>query len=601
MFVIEYEREFLRLSKNARECVSKEAIMCKRFEEGLDEDIRLLVGILELKEYVVLVDRACKAEELGKEKRKADFEARDSRKRSMNKPFQSSSKKSWDSYTRSNASIGYPNRDRGKQYSSPKAQATSVSSVDCPELAEKDNFQNTRPNNTTTRGRPPRNMGNVTSSKGMKKDLAVRSEARAPTRAYAIRGCQEASSPDVITGTFSLYDTNVIVLINPGLTHSYVCEKLVSSKSLPVESTEFVIKVSNLLSKYVLVDKVCKNCPLMTRGMDWLMVHDAARYVRKGCDVYLAYVPDKKVSESKIESAPVVCEYLDVFLEELPRLTPIREVEFAIELVLGTSPISIAPYRMAPIELKELKAQLQELSDRGFARPSFSPWGAPVLFIKKKDGSMGLCIDYRQLYKVTIKNKYSLPRIDDLFDQLKGATIFSKIDLRSGYYQLRVKDLDMPKTTFRTRIAPVSKKKDVVRVVVDRLTKLAHFILVRTDFYLDRLAELYISEIVSLHGVPVSIISDRDLRFTSQFWKKLQEALGTQLHFSTAFHPQTIDPSHIISLTEIEIQPDMTYNEEPIRILSRKVKELRNKKIALVKVLGQCHRLQKLRGNPRMI
>ncbi|KAG8490957.1 hypothetical protein CXB51_014090 [Gossypium anomalum] len=175
------------------------------------------------------------------------------------------------------------------------------------------------------------------------------------------------------------------------------------------------------------------------------------KYVRKGCEAYLAYVLDNKESEKKLESVLVVCEYPDVFPEELPGLPPVREVEFGIELVPGTTPISIAPYRMAPTELKELKAQLQELTDRGFARPSFSPWGAPVLFVKKKDGTMRLCIDYRQLNKVTIKNKYPLPHIDDLFDQLKGALVFSKIDLRSGYYQLRVRDSEIPKTTFRTR------------------------------------------------------------------------------------------------------------------------------------------------------
>ena len=106
---------------------------------------------------------------------------------------------------------------------------------------------------------------------------------------------------------------------------------------------------------------------------------------------------------------------------------------------------------MAPVELKELKEQLQDLVDRGFIRPSFSPWGAPVLFVKKKDGSMRLCIDYRQLNKVTVRNKYPLPRIEDLFDQLQGATVFSKIDLRSGYHQLRIKESDVPKTAFRTR------------------------------------------------------------------------------------------------------------------------------------------------------
>ncbi|KAL0533787.1 hypothetical protein IC582_028058 [Cucumis melo] len=106
---------------------------------------------------------------------------------------------------------------------------------------------------------------------------------------------------------------------------------------------------------------------------------------------------------------------------------------------------------MAPTELKELKVQLQELLDKGFIRPSVSTWGAPVLFVKKKDGSMRLCIDYRELNKVTVKNRYPLPRIDDLFDQLQGATVFSKIDLRSGYHQLRIRDSDIPKTAFRLR------------------------------------------------------------------------------------------------------------------------------------------------------
>ncbi|KAG8486037.1 hypothetical protein CXB51_019343 [Gossypium anomalum] len=177
----------------------------------------------------------------------------------------------------------------------------------------------------------------------------------------------------------------------------------------------------------------------------------AQRYLRKGYEAYLAYVINTKEVGKKVESVPVVCEFADVFPEKLSGLPPVSEVEFGIDLIPGTAPISIAPYRMAPVELKELKSQLQELTDKGFVRPSFSPWGAPVLFVKKKDGSMRLCVDYRQLNKVTIKNKYPLPRIDDLFDQLKGVTWFSKIDLRSGYYQLRVKESDVPKTAFRTR------------------------------------------------------------------------------------------------------------------------------------------------------
>ena len=142
---------------------------------------------------------------------------------------------------------------------------------------------------------------------------------------------------------------------------------------------------------------------------------------------------------------------MDVFLKELPGLPPQRVVDFGIELHPGTSPISMTQHRMAPVELQELSVQLQELLDKGFIRPSTSPWGAPVLFAKKKDKTLRLSIDYRQLNRVTIKNRYPLPRIDDLFDQLRGARVYSKIDLRTGYHQLSVRDTDIPKTAFRTR------------------------------------------------------------------------------------------------------------------------------------------------------
>ena len=139
------------------------------------------------------------------------------------------------------------------------------------------------------------------------------------------------------------------------------------------------------------------------------------------------------------------------FPDELPGLPPQRVVDFGIELHPSTSPISMTPHRMAPVELQELRVQLQELLDKGFIRPSTSLRGAPVLFAKKKDKTLRLCIDYRQLNRVTIKNRYLLPRIDDLFDQLRGARVYSKIDLRTGYHQLRVRDTDVPKTAFRTR------------------------------------------------------------------------------------------------------------------------------------------------------
>jgi hypothetical protein len=147
----------------------------------------------------------------------------------------------------------------------------------------------------------------------------------------------------------------------------------------------------------------------------------------------------------------VVRDFLDVFPEELPGMPPEREVEFFIDLLPGTAPISKRPYRMSIEELQELKKQLMELQEAGYIRPSSSPWGAPVLFVQKKDGSQRMCVDYRSLNDVTIKNKYSLPRIDDLFDQMRGARVFSKIDLRSGYHQMKIRPSDIPKMAFSTR------------------------------------------------------------------------------------------------------------------------------------------------------
>ncbi|GJQ89041.1 putative nucleotidyltransferase, ribonuclease H [Tanacetum coccineum] len=144
-------------------------------------------------------------------------------------------------------------------------------------------------------------------------------------------------------------------------------------------------------------------------------------------------------------------DFLKYFLRTCPGLPPTRQVEFQIDLIPGAAPVARAPYRLAPSEMKELSEQLKELSDKGFIRPSSSPWGAPVLFVKKKDGSFRMCIDYRELNKLTVKNRYPLPRIDDLFDQLQGSSVYSKIDLRSGYHQLRVREGDIPKTAFRTR------------------------------------------------------------------------------------------------------------------------------------------------------
>ena len=188
------------------------------------------------------------------------------------------------------------------------------------------------------------------------------------------------------------------------------------------------------------------------RGLTFCSAARARRYVQQGCAGYVAYVLDARdKGKTTIDDVPIVRDYPDVFPEDLPGIPPERQVEFRIDLVPGAAPIAKAPYRLAPPEMQELSTQLQELLDKGFIRPSSSPWGAPILFVRKKDGSHRMCIDYRELNKVTVKNRYPLPRIDDLFDQLQGASWFSKIDLRSGYHQMRVRDEDVQKTAFRTR------------------------------------------------------------------------------------------------------------------------------------------------------
>src|SRR4051812_7689613 len=152
-----------------------------------------------------------------------------------------------------------------------------------------------------------------------------------------------------------------------------------------------------------------------------------------------------------LEDIPIVCDFLDVFLEELPGMPPDRCVEFIVDLILGTTPISRRPYRMAPHELAELKIELEASLAKGFIRPSSSPRGYPVLFVTKKDGTERMCIDYRPLNLAAIKNRYPLPRINDLYDQLHRSSVFSKMDLILGYHQIKIRNEDIPKTTFTTR------------------------------------------------------------------------------------------------------------------------------------------------------
>jgi hypothetical protein len=285
-----------------------------------------------------------------------------------------------------------------------------------------------------------------------------------------------------VLGEFLVEFTPAAVLFDSRASHSFIATSFVEKHGIPTAYLEIPLVTrtpgSDLLCRLkcsqvrILLSGVVFLADLavlpsheidVILGMDWLTRHNgviscADKTIlltdHQGKSVSCKAQPptqDPMVFSLAAESISVIEEFMDVFPEELPGMPLEREVEFYIDLIPGTTPIAKRPYRVAPTELAELKLQITELQQKGYLRPSLSPWGAPVLFATKKDGSMRMCIDYRSLNEVTIKNKYPLPRIDDLFDQLQGAKYFSKIDLRSGYHQLRIKEVDVQKTTFVTR------------------------------------------------------------------------------------------------------------------------------------------------------
>ena len=292
-------------------------------------------------------------------------------------------------------------------------------------------------------------------------------------------------APDAVIGTFRVNSIPAVVLFDTGASHSFISRAfvgrhglvtrtltnplLVSSPGGEMKSCEGCFGLSLTLGKSTLPTNliVLESQGLdVILGMDWLVLYKGSidcversitltnpegRRFKIWSKSKTKKAMVNSIKEVSIEQIPIIKDYPDVFPEELPGMPPDRDIEFLIDLIPGTSPIAKRPYRMPANELAELKKQICELQAKGFIRPSSSPWGAPVLFVRKKDSSLRLCIDYRSLNDVTIKNKYPLPMINDLFDQLEGASIFSKIDLRSGYHQLKIREQDIPKTAFSTR------------------------------------------------------------------------------------------------------------------------------------------------------
>ncbi|GJW24028.1 putative nucleotidyltransferase, ribonuclease H [Tanacetum coccineum] len=337
--------------------------------------------------------------------------------------------------------------------------------------------------------RAPGLSGNQLAIEGNQNNRGGGNQVRRNAYNTNVNANEAVQDPKVVTGTFSINDHFASVLFDSGTDFSFVSSEFANLLNMcpSIVRPGYVIEIAD--RKRVQVDRIFLDCKLelgnslfsidliplghgsfdVIVGMDWLARNKAMIICHEkvveipvvggealrihgeravGKDKILMNV---KVGEPKIGDISMVREYVDVFPEDLPGIPPLRQVEFRIDLVAGATPVARSPYRLAPLEMQELSSQLQELQDKGFIRPSYSPWGAPVLFVKKKDGSFWMCIDYRELNKLTVKNRYPLPRIDDLFDQLQGARYFSKIDLRSGYHQLRVHEEDIPKTAFRTR------------------------------------------------------------------------------------------------------------------------------------------------------
>ncbi|GJS07861.1 putative nucleotidyltransferase, ribonuclease H [Tanacetum coccineum] len=334
---------------------------------------------------------------------------------------------------------------------------------------------------------PPRNE--VANSSPNRNNQSNGNQVRVRAYNVNVNAMEVVQDPNVVMGTLSLNDHFVTVLFDSGADFSFIFTEFAPLLNVrpSIVNLGYVMEVAD--GKKVEVDRIIRDCKLelgsslfsinliplghgsfdVIVGMDWLSQHKAVIV----CHEKVVEIPvedgrilrvhgeravgitkalkSAKEDEPKLSDISVVREFEDVFPEDLSGLPPQRQVEFRIDLVPGVTPVAKSPYRLAPSEMQELSGQLQELQDKGFIRPSHSPWGAPVLFVKKKDGSLRMCIDYRELNKLTIKNRYPLPRIDDLFDQLQGSRYFSKIDLRSGYHQLRVHEDDIPKTAFRTR------------------------------------------------------------------------------------------------------------------------------------------------------
>nr|CAH66282.1 OSIGBa0116O04.4 [Oryza sativa] len=489
--VTEYLHDFNRLARYAPEDVRTDEERQEKFLEGLNDELSYTLMSTEFRDFQQLVDKAIRQEDKynrmeQKKRRAAQFKAQqgsNQRPRLVTGPQVPSYPQGGSSSVVRSQRQFYNNNtgNRGNDNRNVVVRPAATSTQNQPVRKEQGSkpvicFNCGDPGHYADKCPKPRRVKNASAPNN--------SNVPAPkARVNHVAAAEAQNAPDVVLGTFPVNSIPATVLFDSGATHSFLSKSFASKHGMEVVSlgrpllvntpgnqvfsTQYcpsvTIEIEEVLFPSSLILLESKDLDVIL-GMDWLSRHrgviDCANrkvtLTNSNGETVSFFASSPKshgvvLNQVALQEIPIVQDYPDVFPEDLPGMPPKRDIEFRIDLVPGTNPIHKRPYRMAANELAEVKKQVDDLLQKGYIRPSTSPWGAPVIFVEKKDHTQRMCVDYRALNEVTIKNKYPLPRIDDLFDQLKGATVFSKIDLRSGYHQLRIREEDIPKTAFTTR------------------------------------------------------------------------------------------------------------------------------------------------------
>nr|KYP36401.1 Transposon Ty3-G Gag-Pol polyprotein [Cajanus cajan] len=487
MTVSEYAMKFEHLARFYSQGIA-EAWKCRKFADGLRYDLRRVVVPMAITEFPTLVEKAKVVERLesgNRVVRTAGGSSWSKKGESQRKPYDKPQSQQGGSVVRQSSSAASGGRQSGGATLRCFRCAGPHFVRDCPHT-ESHCFRCHQMGHESascpTRSRPERSAqrsdvqrAETQRSSAQRADTQRGDRPTTAGRVFALTGAEASTSFDLVKGKGKAAGKDVMILFDSGASHSFISYACAAMMGVPVCDLGLRLLVSTPASASVIASELCVGCPVVVSekkykvnliclplvdidiilGMDWLSTNrilidcanrrlivpqeedellisagQAESLLRDGAECCLLLTAMSVETERVLADIKVVRDFADIFPDEVPGLPPVRELEFSIDLVPSAGPVSVAPYRMAPAELVELKGQLEDLLEKRLVRPSVSPWGAPVLLVRKKDGGSRLCVDYRQLNKLTIKNKYPLPRIDDLMDQLRGASVFSKIDLR---------------------------------------------------------------------------------------------------------------------------------------------------------------------------